>query len=154
MRQRRTRSVAPDILQLLWGGVPKILVRVVFLLIFSHGALADDVTMCHVVEFFAGAMQLTAAFQRCSYVAIPFELKLSEIWMDLNTEEGTMGSDYLKYRYIWIIDHSTHLDQSIDHSYSMWYNVSIYCMCCVLSLPLTIYIYIYIYINSSRYQYI
>ena len=49
---------------LLDAGVPKIVVRCVFLLLFGHLAMAEAMTLITVAEFFAGASEVTKAFQR------------------------------------------------------------------------------------------
>lgn len=88
VRRRATPFRAPDLLMLLANGVPKLLVRCLYILIFMHGGMDDDATMCHLVEFFAGQMEITSSFQRCGYVGIPFELDVHPLWMNINTDQG------------------------------------------------------------------
>ena len=64
-RHHPVQFLAPVLLDLLDAGLPKILVRCLFLLIFGHGAVTDDVTMLVCTEFFAGVGMICRAFQRC-----------------------------------------------------------------------------------------
>jgi hypothetical protein len=53
---------SPDLLALLGGGCPKIMVRCLMLLIFGLGILAEDGAMIVCAEFMAGHAMICAAF--------------------------------------------------------------------------------------------
>ena len=77
---------APCLVTLLASGVPKVLLRVLLLLILQEN-LARGFCDCDGIELFAGCMAITAAFQAIGYLFIPFEIKLSRR-MDINSQVG------------------------------------------------------------------
>ena len=81
-------SNAPDFLALLAFGVPKILIRILFVLIAEHAGLAETTTLVAMIEMFAGAMEITKAFQRIGYSALPYEIDFTSAWMDFITPQG------------------------------------------------------------------
>jgi len=78
--------VPPDFAYMLKFGVPKIALRILYVMLMQ-GSFENPQYLC-LLEFFAGKMAITKAFQRALLPALPYELKLDPL-MDINSCAGT-----------------------------------------------------------------